>query len=188
MSDTANTTDNFRNHFLVASPWMGDPRFHGAVIYVCEHSAEGALGLTVNQPLDIHLGEILEQLDMHGGELDLPVFAGGPVQTERGFVLHNPGQRWQHTAEVTADIWLTTSRDILADIGAAKGPDEFLVALGYAGWGDGQLEAELGGNTWLTCPASPDLLFRTPWNRRYQAVLASMGIDINQLSETIGHA
>ncbi|WP_018403628.1 YqgE/AlgH family protein [Marinobacter gelidimuriae] len=188
MSDTANTTDNFRNHFLVASPWMSDPRFHGAVIYVCEHSAEGALGLTVNQPLDIHLGEILEQLDMRGGELDLPVFAGGPVQAERGFVLHNPGQRWQHTAEVTADIWLTTSRDILADIGAAKGPDEFLVALGYAGWGDGQLEAELGGNTWLTCPASPDLLFRTPWSRRYQAVLASMGIDINQLSETTGHA
>ncbi len=179
---------SLRNHFLVASPWLADPRFRGSVIYLCEHSDEGALGLIVNYPLDIHLGEILEQLDLRGGELDLPVFNGGPVEPQRGFVLHPPKTSWQNTAKVTDDIMLTTSRDILADIGLGNGPDQFLVALGYSGWGEGQLEDELGSNAWLTCPGSPDILFGTPWNERYKAVLQLMGIDLNQLSDTVGHA
>ncbi len=102
---------------------MLDPRFHGGVIYLCEHSDEGALGLMINQPLDIHLGEILEQLDMQGGELDLPVYSGGPVQPERGFVLHSPDAGWQNTAQVADDVLLTTSRDVLAGIGRGRGPE-----------------------------------------------------------------
>jgi len=188
MTASKHSPNSLRHHFLVASPYLADPRFHGSVIYLCEHSDEGALGLMINQPLDIHLGEILEQLDMHGGELDLPVFSGGPVEPERGFVLHPPGTSWQNTAEVTDDVLLTTSRDVLAGIGQNRGPEEFLVALGYAGWSEGQLEEELNSNSWLTCPATTDILFRTPWEDRYKAVLKLIGIDLNQLSESIGHA
>lgn len=182
------TAGSLRHHFLVASPWLADPRFHGGVIYLCEHSTDGALGLIINQPLDIHLGEILEQLDMHGGELDVPVFTGGPVQPERGFVLHSPGRHWQTTAQVADDVSLSTSRDILESIGHDDGPEAFLVALGYAGWGEGQLEEELGSNAWLTCPASTDILFRTPVDQRYEAALRLIGIDLNQLSDSVGHA
>jgi putative transcriptional regulator len=188
MTTSKESLNSLCNHFLVASPYLQDPRFHGAVIYLCEHSDEGALGLMVNQPLDIHLGEILEQLDMEGGELDVPVFSGGPVEQERGFVLHTPGRSWQNTAEVTQDIWMTTSRDVLSDIGDGKGPAQYLVCLGYSGWSEGQLEEELASNAWLNCPASPDLLFSTPAEERYQAVLKAIGVDINQLSESIGHA
>lgn len=179
---------SLRHHFLVASPWLEDPRFHGGVIYLCEHSDEGALGLMINQPLDIHLGEILEQLDMHGGELDLPVYCGGPVQPERGFVLHSPERQWQNTALVTDEVLLTTSRDVLESIGRDEGPESYIVALGYSGWGEGQLEDELGSNAWLTCPATTDILFCTPPDKRYTAVLGLMGIDLNQLSDSIGHA
>ena len=188
MTTGTETKASLRHHFLVASPWLADPNFHGGVIYLCEHSSEGALGLMINQPLGIHLGEILEQLDMHGGELDLPVFTGGPVQPERGFVLHSPAQHWQNTATVTEAVLLTTSRDILEGIGRNEGPEEFLVALGYSGWGEGQLEEELGSNAWLTCPASTDILFRTPVEKRYEAVLKLIGIDLNQLSDSVGHA
>ncbi len=188
MTTENQSSDNLRHHFLVASPWLEDPRFHGGVIYLCEHSADGTLGLMINQPLDIHLGEILEQLDMQGGELDLPVYTGGPVQPERGFVLHSPGRQWQSTARVADDVALSTSRDILESIGRDDGPGEFLVALGYSGWGEGQLEQELGSNAWLTCPASTEILFRTPVEKRYEAVLRLIGIDLNQLSDSVGHA
>jgi putative transcriptional regulator len=188
MTASLESPNSLRNHFLVASPYLQDPRFHGAVIYICEHSGEGALGLVINQELDIHLGEILEQLDMDGDELDVPVFSGGPVQQERGFVLHTPDRSWQNTTEVTGDIWLTTSRDVLSDIGLGAGPEKYLVCLGYAGWSYGQLEDELSSNAWLNCPATPDLLFNTPATDIYQAVLKAIGIDMNQLSESVGHA
>lgn len=188
MTASKESPNSLRNHFLVASPFLQDPRFHGAVVYLCEHSEEGALGLMVNQPLDIQLGEILEQLDMDGGELDVPVFSGGPVEQERGFVLHSPDRNWQNTAEVTQDVWLTTSRDVLSDIGNSAGPDQYLVCLGYSGWSEGQLEEELASNAWLHCPASPELLFGTSAAERYKAVLKAIGVDINQLSDSIGHA
>lgn len=188
MTASKESPHSLRNQFLVASPFLEDPRFHGAVIYLCEHSDEGALGLTVNQPLDIQLGEVLEQLDMDGEELDLPVYAGGPVQPERGFVLHSPDARWQSTADVTDQVWLTTSRDVLADIGAGIGPEDYLVCLGYAGWSEGQLEEELSSSAWLTCPATTDILFHTPASERYKAVLTAIGVDINQLSDSVGHA
>ncbi|EMP54754.1 hypothetical protein MSNKSG1_13522 [Marinobacter santoriniensis NKSG1] len=188
MTATKESPNSLRHHFLVASPWLADPRFHGGVIYLCEHSDDGALGLMINQPLEITLGEILEQLDMDGSELDLPVFNGGPVEQERGFVLHPPGSSWQNTASVNEDVFLTTSRDILSDIGRGTGPEEFLVVLGYSGWGEGQLEEELGSNAWLTCPANTEILFRTPAEERYKAVLKLLGIDLNQLTESVGHA
>lgn len=188
MTASKESPHSLRNHFLVASPYLQDPRFHQAVIYICEHSGEGALGLMVNQPLDIHLGEILEQLDMEGGELNVPVYGGGPVQQERGFVLHTPDKSWQNTAEVTPGIWLTTSRDVLADIGYGLGPEHYLVCLGYAGWTEGQLEQELSSSAWLNCQASADILFNTAPADRYEAVLRTIGIDINQLSDSVGHA
>ncbi len=188
MTMTDTSKGGLRDHFLIASPYLADPRFHGTVIYLCEHSDDGALGLVLNRPLDIPLGEILEQLDMEGGELDVPVMSGGPVQPERGFVLHNPDSRWQHSVNVSDQVALTTSRDILQAIGVNEGPDTFLVALGYSGWGEGQLEAELTSNSWLVCRADPGLLFMTEWPQRYAAALAYMGIDLAQLSETIGHA
>ena len=188
MTASKESPNSLRNHFLVASPYLQDPRFHGAVIYICEHSDEGALGLMINQPLDIHLGEILEQLDMEGGELNVPVFSGGPVEQERGFVLHTPDRSWQNTTEVTQAVWLTTSRDVLSDIGGGTGPEQYVVCLGYSGWSEGQLEKELASNAWLNCPATDDILFSTPATERYQAVLKAIGVDINQLSESIGHA
>lgn len=189
MSEQENdTSQSLRGHFLIATPYLGDPQFQGGVIYLCEHSGDGALGLMVNRPLDVSLGDILEQLDMDGDGLSDPVYSGGPVQIERGFVLHDPSARWQNTAAVGDGIQLTTSRDILTAIAAGEGPGHFLVMLGYAGWGEGQLETELASNAWLTCPATPDLLFDTPWSQRYGAVLKRIGVDLNQLSESVGHA
>ncbi|WP_166266856.1 YqgE/AlgH family protein [Marinobacter caseinilyticus] len=188
MRTTNETPPSLGGHLLIATPYLGDPRFHGAIVFLCDHSEAGALGVMINRPLDISLGEILEQLDMDGGELDCPVYSGGPVEQERGFVLHTPAAQWQTTSEVAAGIRLTTSKDVLTSIGRGEGPSHYLVALGYAGWSEGQLEAELAGNAWLTCPATTDLVFETPCEKRYAAVLAHLGIDLNQLSDSIGHA
>ncbi len=188
MSSPDRSPHYLQGQFLVATPYLGDPRFHGGVVYLCDHNEDGALGVMINRPLDISLGEILEQLDMDGGELDQPVFGGGPVQPERGFVLHPQGSSWLNTAVVTGEVMLTTSRDILQAIGEGEGPERYRVALGYAGWGEGQLEDELAGNAWLTCPATPDLLFDTDWPDLYAAILRRLGINLNQLSESVGHA
>lgn len=188
MTTPDRTPQYLQGHFLVATPYLGDPQFHGGVIYLCDHNKDGALGVMVNRPLDISLGEILEQLDMDGAELEEPVFDGGPVQPERGFVLHPPGRAWANTTAVEEGIMLTTSRDILQAIGEDAGPERFRVTLGYAGWGEGQLESELASNAWLTCPATPDLLFDTDWSQLYSAVLRRLGINLNQLSESVGHA
>lgn len=182
------TPDSLADHFLIATPWLGDPRFQGAIVYLCDHTADGAFGVMINQPLDVSLGEILEQLDLEGGDLETPVFSGGPVHQERGFVLHPPGESWQSTSRVSDRVAVTTSRDVLAALGDARGPEQYLVALGYAGWGEGQLEEELTGNAWLTCPASHEILFETPWQERYGVVLKKMGIDPGQLDQSVGHA
>ncbi len=188
MSAATVTPQSLRGHFLIATPYLGDPRFHGAVVYLCDHSDVGALGVMVNRPLEISLGEVLEQLDMEGGELDCPVFSGGPVEPERGFVLHEPAMTWQATTPISNDIMLTISSDVLASIGEGEGPPRYRVALGYSGWGEGQLESELAGNAWLTCPANAELLFGSGWENLYSAVLRQLGIDLNQLSDSIGHA
>ncbi|TBW54857.1 YqgE/AlgH family protein [Marinobacter halodurans] len=180
--------DSLRNRLLVASPYLEDPGFHGTVIFMCEHNDEGAMGLVINRPLDISVGEVLEQLDMDGVEITQPVYAGGPVQPERGFILHRPFGEWQSSMAITDQLTMTTSRDILEAIGIGEGPSEFLMALGYSGWSSGQLEEELNTSSWLVCPAHHDLLFRVESDQRYAEVLRTMGIDLNQLTDTVGHA
>ncbi|MEQ5835808.1 YqgE/AlgH family protein [Marinobacter sp. NFXS9] len=180
--------DSLRNRLLVASPYLEDPGFHGTVIFMCEHNSDGAMGLVINRPLDISVGEVLEQLDLDGEEVNQPVYAGGPVQPERGFVLHRPFGEWQSSMAITDQLTMTTSRDILEAIGCGEGPSEFLMALGYSGWSPGQLEEELNTSSWLVCPAHHDLLFRVESEQRYAEVIRAMGIDLNQLTDTVGHA
>ena len=191
MSSHQNTShQSLRNQLLIAMPGMDDERFAHTVTYICDHSPEGAMGLVINQPLDTELDDLLEQM---GFELDpqrktYPVLCGGPVQPERGFVLHRRGPRWAHTVDLAGDIALTASRDILESMAGQQGPEDALVLLGYAGWGAGQLERELAENAWLTVPASPDILFSTPYGQRVQAAAHQLGIDFNLLSSHAGHA
>ena len=150
------------NHFLIAMPSLADPNFSRTVTYLCEHTAEGALGIVINRPTDIRLGELLAHLKLPSPPEEVarrPVFLGGPVQRDRGFVLHRPLGRWESSLKIADDIALTTSKDILAAIARAEGPQDYLIALGYAGWGPGQLEAEMAENAWLSGPASADVIF-----------------------------
>lgn len=182
-----NTISSLKNHFLIAMPQMQDPNFAGTLTYICDHTEQGAMGIIVNRPVDITLGEILSQLGLGDESCQEMVFAGGPVQTERGFVLHQEAGKWQSTLEVVPDIYMTTSKDVLAALADAQGPQNHLVALGYAGWGAGQLETELVENCWLTCPATTEILFHTPWHKRLEAAASTLGISLGQLSDQVGH-
>lgn len=187
MSDATSLT----NHFLIAMPGLQDPNFSRTVTYICEHSSEGAMGIVINRPMDLHLGEVLDQLDIaaEAGQIsDLPVYLGGPVQTDRGFVIHDGSASYDSTLTVTPEIRVTTSRDILEAIAAGGGPDNRLIALGYAGWSGGQLEQELIANAWLSGPATAEILFATPSAQRWQAAAKLLGVDLNLLSAEAGHA
>ncbi|MBT8421979.1 MAG: YqgE/AlgH family protein [Gammaproteobacteria bacterium] len=178
------TTQTFAGQLLVAMPHMADPNFDHSVTYICEHSEHGALGITINRPLDIDLGEVLDQLSLDSEAYELmsqPVLRGGPVQVERGFVIHETDHDWEGTTEVGQSIFVTTSQDILSDVARGKGPDRLLMALGYAGWGAGQLEEEIRQNAWLTVPASRELVFETPVEQRWRAAAASIGIEPSSL-------
>lgn len=179
---------SLRNHFLIAMPRMKDPNFEGTVTYICDHNEHGAMGIIVNRPLDMTLGEILAQLDFGGEDIDKDIYAGGPVQMERGFVLHSPQGEWQSSLKISESICLTTSKDILEALAKAQGPNESLVALGYAGWGAGQLEQEIAENCWLTCLADENILFETPHNKKFDSAISLLGFDPNQLSDQAGHA
>ncbi|MBS1197506.1 MAG: hypothetical protein H6R18_1291 [Proteobacteria bacterium] len=186
--DSVNLTDNF----LIAMPTMNDPYFSGALIYICQHTPEGAMGVIVNRPIDMNLGALFEkvELPLERAELvDRPVYFGGPVQLDRGFVLHRPLGEWQSTLPVSgSEIGLTSSRDVLTALGTSGEPREALVTLGYSGWGAGQLEAEIGQNSWLSVPASPAILFDMPAEVRLSAAMQNLGISYSQLSEVAGHA
>lgn len=176
---------------LIAMPGMADPNFDHTVTCVCEHNAGGALGLTINRPIDMDVGSVLRHLDLEVQSRPLmgqPVVRGGPVQPERGFVLHESTQSWDATTAIADAIFVTTSRDILAAVATDKGPQRFLIALGYAGWGPGQLEEEMLNNAWLTAPLTAGLLFETPFPQRWQAAARSLGIDPALLSRQAGHA
>jgi len=176
--------------FLVAMPQLADPNFAQTVTYICQHSSEGALGIVISRPLEMRLAEILESMQIsvtETGAADLPVYLGGPVQPERGFVLHTPLGRWQGTLVVSDTIGLTTSRDILEAIATGRGPDKCLIALGYAGWGAGQLEREMLDNAWLNVPADPEILFDLPPAQRWRAAAARLGVDLDLLSSQAGH-
>jgi putative transcriptional regulator len=184
-------THSFAGQLLVAMPGMTDPTFRHSVTYICEHSASGALGLLINQPMDMVISEVLEQLEMspaNAASLEQPVLRGGPVQTERGFILHSSPHEWDSTTEVGQSIYVTTSSDILADVASGKGPDKMLMALGYSGWDAGQLEKEIRQNAWLTVPASADIVFNTPFEQRWQAAAGSIGVDLASISPHAGHA
>lgn len=188
MSVTANLT----NHFLIAMPGLRDPNFHHTVTFLCEHNDEGAMGIVINRPLDIQLAEVFEHMDIAATDMKanrIPVFMGGPVQTERGFVLHRTSQSlWDSTLQISPEISITTSRDILEAVARGEGPERVLVALGYAGWGSGQLEEEMAANAWLSGPADPSLIFEMPVEERWEAAAKLLGIDLMLLSGQTGHA
>lgn len=187
---------NLTNQFLIAMPGMGDGTFAGAVVYLCEHTDKGALGLVINKPIDIKLKNLFEKVDLTLDREDLadqPVYFGGPVQTERGFVLHErqegDGPRYNSSLPIPGgELEMTTSKDVLEALSHGAGPRRILVTLGYSGWSAGQLEDELGRNGWLTVAAAPEIIFDTPVERRYESALALLGIDPRMLSQEAGHA
>ena len=185
-----NPATYLNNQFIIAMPTLADPNFFHTVTYLCQHNGEGALGIVINRPTEMKLGEIFKQMNIcvtSTGAAETPVFAGGPVQQERGFVLHTTGVGWDATMAISESISLTTSRDVIEAIAAGKGPDQYLVALGYAGWGEGQLEQEILANAWLNTPYSQHVLFDEPINMRWRAAAEQIGIDINQLTTQAGH-
>ncbi len=185
-----NQATYLNNQFIIAMPTLADPNFFHTVTYLCQHNEEGALGIVINRSAEMKLGEIFKQMNIpvtSTGAAETPVFAGGPVQQERGFVLHTPGGGWDATLVVSDSISLTTSRDVIEAIAAGKGPERYLVALGYAGWGEGQLEQEILANAWLNTPCSSNVLFDTPINMRWRAAAGQIGVDINQLTTPAGH-
>ena len=182
---------NLTNHFLIAMPGLEDPNFYRTVSYICEHGKDGAMGIVVNRPMNIRLTDIIEQMEIPGGEaaeLQQPVYIGGPVATDRGFVLHPTSRLWDSTLQITPEISITTSKDILEAIAAGTGPEDCLVALGYAGWAGGQLEEELSANAWLSGPADLDIIFHLPAEQRWHAAARLLGVDLDTLSGEAGHA
>ena len=182
---------NLTNHFLIAMPAMTDPFFAKSLTYVCEHNEQGAMGIVVNRPISLTFSELFAQINMplKQSELDdMPIHFGGPVQTDRGFVLHDAGGNWQSTLQVNDKVELTTSKDILQAVGEGLGPRHLLVTLGYAGWSEGQLEQELADNAWLSVLASEHILFDLPAEEKLSAAMALLGVDYATLSEEAGHA
>ncbi|WP_434778234.1 YqgE/AlgH family protein [Neisseria sp. Ec49-e6-T10] len=178
------------NHFLIAMPDMQDPFFQEGVVYLCEHNEEGAMGFLVNKPSSIFFGQLFDQVreripKKHDDDI---VFFGGPVQSDRGFLLHAPVGQWQSSLVIDSDIAITTSKDILTGIAKDNGPEDLLVALGYSAWDKGQLEDELARNDWLTVPASKEVIFHTPPKERYQKALSLLGITPDMLVSKAGHA
>lgn len=182
---------NLTNHFLIAMPAMTDPFFAKSLTYVCEHNEEGAMGIVINRPISLTLSELFAQINMPlkpSGLEDVLVHFGGPVQTDRGFVLHDDIGHWQSTLPVNERIGLTTSKDILQAVGEGEGPQHMLVTLGYAGWSQGQLEQELADNAWLSVPADEHILFDLPADEKLPAAMKLLGIDFASLSDEAGHA
>jgi len=189
---------NLTNQFLIAMPGMGEGTFAGTVIYLCEHSEKGALGLVINKPIDITLKSLFEKVELSLDRDDLaelPVYFGGPVQTERGFVLHEPlsddggeGSAYNSSLRIPGGLEMTTSKDVLEAISSGAGPKKVLVTLGYSGWAAGQLEEEIGRNGWINVEAEPGIIFDTPVSQRYDKALSLLGIDAGMLSSDAGHA
>ncbi|MHB8534024.1 MAG: YqgE/AlgH family protein [Sulfuricaulis sp.] len=179
------------NHFLIAMPSLADENFARSVTLICEHSGEGAMGVVINRLTDLRLGDIFEQIGIEreqAAHTDSTVYLGGPVQNNRGFVLHEPLGHWESTLSVTDRFGVSTSRDILEAIAQNRGPEKFMVALGYAGWGAGQLEREISENSWLSGPASRDIVFNMPTEQRWKAAAQILGVDLTTLSGEAGHA
>lgn len=196
MTPTERTTPssggyNLTGHFLIAMPALNDSFFNQAVTYICEHDENGSFGIIINQETDITLKQIVKEMriETDGDYNDTqPVFIGGPVDQGRGFILHRPTGNWQSSLKVNDRVALTTSKDILQAIVNNEGPEDSIVALGYAGWAAGQLENEMANNTWLSCPADEQIIFDTPVEERWKAAARLIGIDLSLLSSETGHA
>jgi putative transcriptional regulator len=191
MSPMPALSDNLANQLLIALPALDDPRFARSVVLICQHDDDGAMGVVVNRASEYTLGEVLRQMQLDTDDEALRnrvVLYGGPVHPERGFVLHDGGGDWDSTLQISDDLYLTTSRDILEAMASGQGPDNAVVALGCAGWGAGQLEFELGENSWLTAPADRELLFATPLDQRWQAAAGRIGVDMSRMTDYSGRA
>jgi putative transcriptional regulator len=191
MSATGTLEGYLEKQLLIAMPDMMDPNFARSVTLLCQHTGEGAIGITINRASEFSLGEILEQLDItceHDAVRERRVLEGGPVNTDRGFVLHSPHEGFESSLEISPGIMVTTSRDVLQAIARGEGPEQFVVALGYAGWGDGQLESEMRENAWLSVPVDRAIVFDLPLNDRWEHAVSALGIDIQQLHGGGGHA
>lgn len=176
---------------LVAMPAMDDPRFARSVVLVCQHGSDGAMGLVINRLAEYHLRDVFEQMQIavkRAPLLEQPVLQGGPVHSDRGFVLHDGEREWDSSLRVGSSLAITTSRDVLEALARDEGPARFLLALGYAGWGEGQLESELSDNAWLTVPADADLLFEVPLEQRWTIANSRLGFDPSNLAGYAGHA
>ena len=176
---------------LIAMPNMADPNFTRSVTLLCQHTNEGAIGITINRKSEFNLGEIMKQLNISceiSQVCEALVLEGGPVNADRGFVLHSPKEGFESSLEISSGIMVTTSRDVLAAIATGEGPDQYLVALGYAGWGDGQLESEMRQNAWLSVPADRAIVFDLPLKDRWESAVSALGIDIQHLHGEGGHA
>ena len=179
------------NQLLIAMPGMADPNFSSTVTLICEHNDDGALGIIINRPLNLKLSGLFEQLSVDDADPDVasnPVMAGGPVGTERGFVLHGKNHTFENTLSVSDDIQLTLSRDVIDAMATGEGPEKSLVAIGYAGWEPGQLEEEMLANAWLNVDATPELVFDTPFEDRWNSAARLLGVDISSISPDAGHA
>ena len=188
------STLNLANHFLIAMPSMGDPVFGGTVVYICEHNDRGVLGVIINKPTDMTMEILFERIELtiadglHSNVENEPIMFGGPVQDDRGFVLHTPGAPYSSSLTVTDEVAFTTSIDVLEAVAAGNGPTRLLVSIGYAGWSPGQLEDEIGRNGWLTVGADPHVMFDLPIEERYNAAIKLLGIDPMMLASEAGHA
>lgn len=179
------------NQFLIAMPTLADANFSQTVTLICEHNPQGALGVVINRPMRMRFADVFEQLELSNSDRVLdeaPILQGGPVQPDRGFVIHRAGPTWDSTLVVSDSLHVTTSRDILAALAAGSGPSPVCMALGYAGWEAGQLEAEVSQNAWLTVPVDERILFTTPFEQRWQAAAQLLGVNLNALSSQAGHA
>jgi len=189
--EKAMSQDFLTNQFLVAMPTLEDPNFRESVTLICEHNERGALGIIINRPMNVVLDDVLKQLDLTARDLATgaaSVYMGGPVQPERGFVIHSPQGEWEATLKVGDNLGVTTSRDVLAALAGGGGPKQVFVALGYSGWSAGQLEEELKSNSWLSVPADAGIIFDTPAEQRWQAAARLLGVDLSLLSGDAGHA
>jgi putative transcriptional regulator len=183
--------NSLTSQLLVAMPWFGDATFAQTVTLICEHGEKGALGIILNKPLPMKLGEVLSQMRLTAARDDIaerPVLRGGPLYPDRGFVLHRPGGAWDSSHRISDHVQVTTSRDVLAAIARGEGPPEAFIALGYAGWEAGQLEREIKENAWLTLPFDDALAFDLPHEDRWQAAWGRLGVDVASVSATPGHA
>ncbi len=185
------TEFDLTGQFLIAMPSLSDPEFHQTVTYLCAHSDEGAMGIILNRPMTVGLGEILSQMQLPPIEPEIEqiqVFQGGPMQQDRGIIIHEPPSQWDSTISVTDKLGVATSRDILEAISQGSGPQRSFIALGFASWDAGQLEQELAENCWLNSPADTSIIFDVPADQRWQAATALLGVDFHQISWDAGHA